>query len=130
VASDPPYRFPWEKPPSGGQGQQIGTLGVLAIAFGIGVLGAYMLDLHGHTCCRCGHKWRHLGALNVGNESSHTCSRCGTVQWWKNGVPHAWREGHAVETATVGIPGGPPDPRGHPQRALPSATFPVEPWRR
>jgi hypothetical protein len=59
-----------------------GTLGVIALAFGIGVLGAYALDLHSHTCESCGYKWRHLGAFNLGDAASHTC---GTVQWWKCG---------------------------------------------
>lgn len=61
-----------------------GTLGVIAIAFGIGVLGAYALDLHSHACA-CGHKWRHLGAFNFGDLDAHTCKNCGTTQWWKDG---------------------------------------------
>lgn len=68
-----------------------GTLGALAIMVGLGALGAYMLDLHGHTCEQCGRRWRHLGAFNLGDENSHTCSRCGQVQWWKCGVPHVLR---------------------------------------
>jgi hypothetical protein len=68
-----------------------GTLGVIALAFGIGVLGAYALDLHSHTCDACGHTWRHLGAFNLGDPTSHTCTRCGTTQWWKDGVPHVFR---------------------------------------
>jgi len=75
-----------------------GTLGVIVLAFGIGVLGAYMLDLHSHQCCKCGHRWRHLGAFNLGDENAHRCARCGTVQWWKDGVPHAYRDAHAHET--------------------------------
>jgi hypothetical protein len=71
-----------------------GTLGVIALAFGIGVLGAYMLDMHSHTCDSCGRSWRHLGAFNGGDESAHTCARCGTVQWWKNGVPQAIKDAH------------------------------------
>lgn len=61
-----------------------GTLGVLALAFGIGVVGAYTFDWHGHTCA-CGRRWHHLGAFNAGDEVAHTCPGCGTVQWWKNG---------------------------------------------
>lgn len=61
-----------------------GTLGVIAIALGVGVLGAFVFDLHGHTCNTCGNRWRHLGAFNVGDETAHTCAGCGTVQWWKN----------------------------------------------
>jgi len=65
-----------------------GTLSTLALLVGIGVLGAYMLDLHGHTCDRCGRRWRHFGAFNFGDTESHTCTRCGQVQWWKCGAPH------------------------------------------
>lgn len=97
---------PQWKPPA----QPIGTLGVIAIAFGIGVLGAYALDLHSHTCCACGRKWRHLGAFNLGDPTAHTCT-CGTVQWWKDGIPHVFRT--ALRTA-------PPDPFAamYPQLAL------------
>lgn len=71
-----------------------GTLGVIALAFGIGVVGALMLDVHGHTCDSCGHRWRHLGAFNLGDKDAHTCGRCGAVQWWKNGVPQAIKDAH------------------------------------
>jgi hypothetical protein len=67
------------------------ALGTVAIAVGIGVLGAYMLDLHAHTCDACGHRWRHLGAFNIGDPQSHACGKCGVVQWWKDGVPHVFR---------------------------------------
>jgi len=83
--SSQPRRPPWPRAP-------IGTLGTLAIAFGAGVLGYYMLDGHTHTCESCSHRWRHLGAFNLGDPASHTCSKCGTVQWWKDGVPHVVRE--------------------------------------
>jgi hypothetical protein len=76
-----------------------GTLGVIALAFGIGVVGAFMLDLHGHQCDQCGHKWRHLGVFNGGDEPAHTCGRCGTVQWWKNGVPQAIKDAHRARPA-------------------------------
>lgn len=79
-------------PPSAPLG---GTLGILAIAFGVGVLGAYALDLHGHTCEACGRRWRHLGAFNLGDLGAHTCSGCGTVQWWKSG----FQPGAAVDGA-------------------------------
>ena len=68
-----------------------GTLGVIALAFGVGVLGAYMLDLHGHTCEACGHRWRHLGAFNLGDQDAHTCRKCGMVQWWKCGYQGAFK---------------------------------------
>ena len=32
-----------------------------------------------------------MGAFHVGDPASHTCSKCGTVQWWKDGVPHVFR---------------------------------------
>jgi|ERR1700751_1222397 len=98
--SDNPSRPPWEtgawrtfqapsaKPPTK---KTIGTLGVIAIALGAGVLGYYMLDGHTHTCEACGHCWRHLGAFNFGDSSAHTCAVCGTVQWWKDGYPNVFR---------------------------------------
>lgn len=67
------------------------VLGTIAIAVGVGLLGYYMLDGHSHTC-PCGHRWRHLGAFNMGDLDAHTCKRCGTVEWWKDGVPHVFRE--------------------------------------
>jgi hypothetical protein len=73
-----------------------GTLGIVALAFGIGVLGAYALDLHSHTCDLCGHKWRHLGAFNLGDAASHTCSVCGKAQWWKCGFTKASHITHAT----------------------------------
>lgn len=83
-----PQRFqepPTPPPPSFGS-----MLGVLALAVGVGVLGYYVFDGHAHTCEGCGTKWRHLGAFNVGDPDAHTC-KCGTVQWWKDGVPHVFR---------------------------------------
>lgn len=67
-------------------------LGTIALAIGVGVLGYYALDGHSHTCEACGHRWRHLGVLNLGDPVAHSCARCGTVQWWKDGVPHVFRE--------------------------------------
>jgi hypothetical protein len=64
---------------------------VVALAIGVGVLGYYMLDGHTHTCEACGERWRHLGAFNLGDPGAHTCGKCGTVQWWKDGVPHVFR---------------------------------------
>lgn len=93
-----------------------GTLGVIAIAFGIGVLGSYMLDLHSHICDACGHKWRHLGAFNLGDERTHTCGKCGTVQWWKDGAPHTFRTAHATLLTR------PPESREVLRHALPSGT--------
>jgi hypothetical protein len=106
-----------------------GTLGIIALAFGIGVLGAYALDLHGHTCA-CGNRWYHLGAFNLGDEDSHRCSRCGTVQWWKNGAPHVFRSGHGADYTSA-----PPNPlaamsqeiREASRHALPSGTVAAKP---
>jgi hypothetical protein len=71
------------------------TLRTLAItlgaAVGITALGLYVFDCHRHTCESCGNSWQHLGAFNVGDPGSHTCGKCGTVQWWKDGVPHVFR---------------------------------------
>ena len=100
MATSDPNRPPWETPqwrnvsapPPKQSGPSIGgVLGTLAIAVGVGVLGAYMLDLHSHTCEACGNRWRHLGAFNLGDPGAHACSACGTVQWWKDGVPHVFR---------------------------------------
>ena len=66
-------------------------LGTIALAIGVGVIGAYALDLHSHSCEACGHKWRHLGVLNLGDPVAHSCKQCGTVQWWKDGMPHVFR---------------------------------------
>ena len=100
MATSDPQLPPWETspwrtfkeeptapPPSIGS-----MLGVLAIAVGVGVLGAYMLDMHSHTCEACGTRWRHLGAFNVGDPGAHTCGKCGTVQWWKDGAAHVFRD--------------------------------------
>jgi hypothetical protein len=84
----PPSRI-FDQRPAATSAPLGGTLGVLAIAFGIGVLGAYALDLHSHACDSCGYKWRHLGAFNLGDLPAHTCRKCGTVQWWKRGWQHA-----------------------------------------
>jgi hypothetical protein len=67
-------------------------LGIVALAIGVGVVGYYVLDGHSHSCESCGNRWRHLGAFNVGDPVAHTCKSCGTVQWWKDGVPHVFRE--------------------------------------
>jgi hypothetical protein len=73
-----------------------GTLGVIALALGIGVAAAFVLDAHGHRCEACGHKWWHLGAFNLGDEDAHRC-KCGVVQWWKNGVPQVIRDAHRAQ---------------------------------
>jgi hypothetical protein len=76
------FQVPAVKPVFGG------PLGVIALAFGVGMLGAYMLDLHNHRCSSCGQKWWHLGAFNLGDLEAHRCRNCGTVQWWKSGWEH------------------------------------------
>jgi len=81
-----------------------GALGVVAIVIGIGVLGGYMLDFHAHRCEGCGHTWRHLGAFNLGDPDAHSCARCGTVQWWKDGMPHVFRDAlRAPPSDPVGV---------------------------
>ena len=101
MAASGPNRPPWEtspwrsfqEEPASSPPPSIGNmLGVIAIAVGVGVLGYYMLDGHSHRCESCGNSWRHLGAFNVGDPAAHSCSKCGTVQWWKDGVPHVFRD--------------------------------------
>jgi len=72
-------------------------LGMLAIVVGAGVIGGYALDWHKHTCESCGRRWSHFGAFNLGDEESHTCSRCGEVQWWKCGARHVLRGAQYVD---------------------------------
>lgn len=81
----------------------MGMFATIALLVGAGALGAYMLDLHGHTCDKCGQRWRHFGAFNLGDEDSHTCARCGQVQWWKCGAPHVLR-GSQFVTAPLPSP--------------------------
>ena len=77
---------PTPQPPSIGN-----VLSTIALALGVGVLGYYMLDGHSHTCESCGHRWRHLGVFNHGDPDAHAC-KCGTVQWWKDGTAHVFRD--------------------------------------
>jgi hypothetical protein len=84
-----------------------GLLATIAITAGVVALGVYALDLHGHTCASCGHKWRHLGAFNLGDEESHTCGRCGQVQWWKCGTPHVLRGSQFVAPSALPSAPGP-----------------------
>ena len=96
-SSRPPWETsPWRTfhvaTPEAQPAKSIGTLGVIAIAIGVGALGYYMLDGHSHVCEACGHRWRHLGAFNLGDPAAHTCKRCGTVQWWKDGFQHVFRD--------------------------------------
>lgn len=101
VVSKPAPRSAPQAPPSA-MGSFGSALGTVAIAIGVGVLGAYMLDMHAHTCDACGNRWRHLGAFNVGDSASHTCKSCGVVQWWKDGVPHVFRSSlQPVSPATI-----------------------------
>jgi len=115
MTASPPSRPPWEtsqwrsfhaQPPGPPPSKSIGTLGVLAIAVGVGVLGYYMLDGHTHTCEACGNRWRHLGAFNMGDAEAHTCGKCGTVQWWKDGFQHVFRDPSVPSIYTA-----PPPPR-------------------
>ena len=72
--------------------KSVGVLGMLAIAVGVGAFSYYMLDGHTHTCAACGTRWRHLGAFNFGDPAAHRCSRCGTIQWWKDGFQHVFQD--------------------------------------
>lgn len=74
-----------------------GTLGIIAIAVSVGVIASFTLDLHSHTCS-CGNRWWHLGAFAQGSEPSHTCGRCGTLEWFKSGVPAHLRQAHAHDS--------------------------------
>jgi hypothetical protein len=80
-----------------------GALGTLVLALGAGIIGAYALDLHSHSCDRCGRHWKHFGAFNLGDEASHTCSSCGEVQWWKCGAPHVLRGSQFVAASMTNI---------------------------
>jgi hypothetical protein len=71
--------------------QPTSLLATIALTIGAVAVGLYAFDWHSHTCEACGTRWRHLGAFNVGDPGSHTCSKCSTVQWWKDGVPHVFR---------------------------------------
>jgi hypothetical protein len=71
-----------------------GTLGVIAVALGVGFIAAYTLDAHAHRCDSCGHKWWHLGAFSLGEKAAHTCKRCGAEQWWKSSVPAEYRQAY------------------------------------
>ena len=131
MANDDPKR-PWETsqwrsfhapPPEPPPKKSIGTFGILAIAAGVGVLGYYMLDGHAHVCESCGHKWRHLGAFNFGDPKAHACKQCGTIQWWKDGFQHVFRD------PTYESPG---EPRPQESREVPGAGLPfgTGPFRR
>ena len=102
--SRPPWETPRASPPVAAPTKSIGTLGVLAIAAGVGVLGYFMLDGHSHVCEACGHRWRHLGAFNLGDARAHTCKKCGTTQWWKDGFQHVFRDPRYA-TASEAAPG-------------------------
>ena len=70
----------------------ISTLGTVALVIGAGALGYYMLDGHSHCCESCGHTWRHLGVFNFGDPGAHSCCKCGTTQWWKDGVQQVFKD--------------------------------------
>jgi len=111
--------YTFQAPSSSGATPFSSTLGAIAVAVGMGLAGAYMLDLHGHACEGCGRRWRHFGAFNLGDEKSHTCSRCGEVQWWKCGVPHVLR-GSQFSPAPNRPQGGLPIAPAHAQLGTPS----------
>jgi len=115
-------------PPSPSIGKM---LGVVAVALGVGVLGYYAFDGHAHTCESCGHRWRHLGAFNLGDPRAHSCGRCGTVQWWKDGTPHVFRQALRSPPPEV-LPGviGSPLGRFREVPRLAASPTPVLPWPR
>jgi hypothetical protein len=39
-------------------------------------------DWHKHICYECGFIWDHSLTECKDHEPSHTCLRCGAVQWW------------------------------------------------
>jgi len=132
MASSPTGRPPWETSPWRSFHQpakSLGVLGVLAIAVGAGVFGYYMLDGHTHTCEACSHRWRHLGAFNLGDPVSHTCKQCGTVQWWKDGFQHVFRDPSQASPrgAPAAIAGRQQEIRGVLQPDLPSGDSAVYP---
>ncbi len=114
MANDPRPLVPRRasKPPPS---SSFSTLGVVALALGIGVLGAYALDFHGHTCEACGRRWHHLGAFNLGDVAAHTCKQCGEVQWWKNGFQEYAATGKLTDGAFQQ-----PAPLAQPPSLLPS----------
>lgn len=93
--TEPPRKLVARRPPAPPPKPQHPLVSA-AIVVGVLALGAYALDLHTHTCEACGRRWRHLGVFNFGDPTTHTCL-CGTVQWWKNGTPHVYR--NALHTA-------------------------------
>ena len=110
-------RPPW--PPQGNPARAvappakpIGPLGMLAIAVGVGVFGYYVLDGHSHECTSCGNRWRHLGAFNFGDATAHKCRECGTIQWWKDGFQHVFRDPSRDSPSLV----PPPPPQQWPQQ--------------
>ena len=89
--------------------QPFGTFGAIALAFGVGVLAAYTLDVHSHQCDGCGNTWWHLGAFKIGDARAHRCGGCGEVQWWKSDVPLSQRKasnpfGHDAYTSPKTVP--------------------------
>jgi rubredoxin len=38
--------------------------------------------MHKHQCDRCGLVWAH-GEDCQGDKPSHTCARCGRLEWWQ-----------------------------------------------
>ncbi len=53
---------------------------------------------HRHKCRKCGYIWEH-GNTCVNDEKAHTCSKCGTEEWYWYQGPQA----PVVTTAVVSI---------------------------
>ncbi len=90
----------------------ISPLGIAAIVLGVGVVGAFALDLHRHQCAACTERWWHLGAFNLGSVDAHRCANCGEIQWWKGTAEGALRPPQYRTPATPSTPGGPPGATG------------------
>ena len=58
---------------------------VAAGVIGAGYLVVRVLDVHRHTCCACGRRWTHAGAMLSDRAASHACPNCGVAQWWRDG---------------------------------------------
>ena len=58
---------------------------VAAGVIGAGYLVVRVLDVHRHTCCGCGRRWTHAGAMLSDRAASHACPNCGVEQWWRDG---------------------------------------------
>ena len=120
----PPWRSSHASPPAPPPKKSLSVFGVIALAVGAGALGYYVLDGHSHTCDRCGHRWRHLGAFNFADLGAHTCARCGAEQFWKDGFQHVFPD---PRQASQQQPPSPPPSYGYGNAAVPGTFTPPSP---